>query len=155
VPSNREKSRHDILVLGASNGGVEAESPQIGAGESQIRVSLPPGTPPEAETAVRRLVELTGILARRCAQLQHALQSRIVIEQAKGVLAERYAIDADDAFEALRRTARSKRIKLHDLAADVVAARTTPALLDEQFHWSVTSVASAPREGRIQVHPRS
>jgi hypothetical protein len=81
VPSDREKSRHDILVFEASNGCVEAGSPQNGAGESLIRVSL--GTPAEAETAVRRLVELTGILARRCAQLEHALQSRIVIEQAK------------------------------------------------------------------------
>ena len=139
--------------------GAKAE-PQVGvpygaAGESLIKVSLPPGTPMEAQIAVRRLVELTGILARRCGQLQHALQSRIVIEQAKGVLAERYAIDPDDAFEALRRTARSNRIKLHDLAADVVASRTTPMLLDDQFNWSVTSAASAPREGRIRVHPRS
>jgi hypothetical protein len=37
----------------------------------------------EAEIAVQRLVELTGILARRCAQLQHALDSRVAIEQAK------------------------------------------------------------------------
>ena len=48
--------------------------------ESLLHVALPPGTPEQAEVTVRRLIELTGILARRCAQLQEALDSRIVIE---------------------------------------------------------------------------
>jgi hypothetical protein len=48
-----------------------------------INVAVRPGTPVEAEIAVQRVVELTGILARRFAQLQHALDSRVAIEQAK------------------------------------------------------------------------
>jgi len=94
--------------------------------DSLLEVALPPGTPSQAETAVRRLVELTGILARRCAQLQEALDSRIVIEQAKGVLAERFGLEPDAAFEVLRRAARSQRSPLRDLAARVVASRKTP-----------------------------
>jgi len=94
--------------------------------ESLLEIALPPGTPEQAETAVRRLIELTSILARRCAQLQQALESRIVIEQAKGVLAERFGLEPDAAFEVLRRSARSQRVQLNDLAARVVSSRSTP-----------------------------
>jgi hypothetical protein len=94
--------------------------------ESLLHVALPPGTPEEAETAIRRLVELTTILARRCAQLQEALDTRIVIEQAKGVLAERFHLEPDRAFEVLRRGARSNRVPLRDVAVRVVSSRRTP-----------------------------
>jgi AmiR/NasT family two-component response regulator len=59
-------------------------------------------------------------------QLKGALTSRVAIEQAKGVLAERLAIGPEDAFILLRRSARSSRVKLHELAAAVVASRETP-----------------------------
>lgn len=54
-------------------------------------------------------------------QLRTALVTRIVIEQAKGVLAERLGAEVDEAFERLRREARNRRMKLHALAAAVVA----------------------------------
>ena len=47
-------------------------------------------------------------------QLQLALNSRVVIEQAKGVLAERLQISPDDAFEVLRGAARSRNRLLSD-----------------------------------------
>jgi len=94
--------------------------------ESLLRISVPPGTPPEAEAAIVRLIELTGILARRAAQLQEALDSRVVIEQAKGVLAERYGTNVDEAFRVLRQGARSSRTRLRELAARVVASQETP-----------------------------
>jgi ANTAR domain len=59
-------------------------------------------------------------LLERTLQLQTALDSRVVIEQAKGVLAERRGIDPEAAFEDLRREARRSRIKIHDLAQRVV-----------------------------------
>jgi GAF domain-containing protein len=55
------------------------------------------------------------------AQLQSALSSRIMIEQAKGVLAERWQMPPDDAFDALRRHARASQRALVDIATAVVA----------------------------------
>ncbi|TDE03136.1 ANTAR domain-containing protein [Jiangella asiatica] len=53
-------------------------------------------------------------------QLQSALNSRILIEQAKGVLAERLSLSVDEAFAWLRDNARRHNRKLHDVAAAVV-----------------------------------
>ena len=75
---------------------------------------------------IDRLRELIASLTMRNEQLETALQSRIVIEQAKGILAERYAIPVDEAFGLLRRSARNHRLRLHALAAAVVASRQTP-----------------------------
>ena len=95
-----------------------------------LDISLPRGTPLEAEVAIRRLIALTNGLARRAAQLQEALDSRIVIEQAKGVLAERYDVSTDEAFLLLRAAARFNRVKLHTLAAEVASSRTTPPAVE-------------------------
>jgi len=59
-------------------------------------------------------------------QLQTALTSRVAIEQAKGVLAERLHLTPDEAFEVLRRAARNTRQPLTRVAALVTASRTTP-----------------------------
>jgi ANTAR domain len=69
----------------------------------------------------------TQFLLERTIQLQRALESRIVIEQAKGVLAERLDIGLDEAFTVLRQAARSTRMKLRVLASEVVASAVTPA----------------------------
>src|SRR5919205_1374381 len=73
-----------------------------------------------------RLAELVVALADENANLQRALDTRVVIEQAKGVLAERFGLDVPEAFQLLRRSARSNRMRLHDLAARVVESRETP-----------------------------
>ena len=73
-----------------------------------------------------RLADLVIALADENANLQRALDTRIVIEQAKGVLAERFDVDVHEAFRLLRFAARSNRIRLYDLAARVVESRATP-----------------------------
>jgi GAF domain-containing protein len=69
-----------------------------------------------------------GILKQRSAHrsamlaehLQRALNSRVVIEQAKGILAERNGLSMEAAFAALRLYARDQNIKLTELAVAVV-----------------------------------
>ena len=53
-------------------------------------------------------------------QLNHALNSRIVIEQAKGMVAERRGLDMEEAFSALRSHARSHNLRLVDVASGVI-----------------------------------
>jgi GAF domain-containing protein len=53
-------------------------------------------------------------------QLQAALHSRVLIEQAKGVLAERTGLEVDQAFTVMRTHARRHQIPLRAVAADVI-----------------------------------
>ena len=81
----------------------------------------------EHETAVERLLAVTEASYERRAQLQTALDSRVVIEQAKGVLAERHGLELGEAFEVMRRAARSNRLKIRELASRVRPGCETPA----------------------------
>jgi GAF domain-containing protein len=54
------------------------------------------------------------------AQLEHALENRVVIEQAKGILAARHRITVDAAFERLRRHARNHGATLRSVADAIV-----------------------------------
>ena len=62
-------------------------------------------------------------------QLNTALNTRIVIEQAKGVVAESRDLDMHRAFAALRRHARSHNLRLSDVAAAVVSGTLRPSSL--------------------------
>ena len=65
-------------------------------------------------------------LLQRVAQLQAALESRIAIEQAKGILAGRLGITIARAFELLRSSARQSGLNVHSLAAEIVDSPETP-----------------------------
>jgi transcriptional regulator with GAF, ATPase, and Fis domain len=64
-------------------------------------------------------------------QLQGALNSRVIIEQAKGVLAERAHIDVDAAFARLRAHARVYNLRLSDVARDLIDGRLDAASLSD------------------------
>jgi AmiR/NasT family two-component response regulator len=61
-------------------------------------------------------------------QLQVALNSRVVIEQAKGALSQIHSISPDEAFALLRSHARSHRLRLGEVAQ---AITTDPASLPD------------------------
>jgi GAF domain-containing protein len=65
----------------------------------------------------QRSLHRSSLLAEN---LQRALNTRIVVEQAKGVLSERGGIPMDQTFELLRSYARSHNLKLSELAQSVV-----------------------------------
>lgn len=60
-------------------------------------------------------------------QLQTALNSRVIIEQAKGKLAERLGLDMDQAFSVLRDHARTRNLRLSDVALAFVDGSETLA----------------------------
>ena len=74
----------------------------------------------EADEASRLAVTVT--------QLEHALASRVRVEQAIGVLAERHRLRPREAFDLLRGAARSRGQRITDIAHDVVASTANPLL---------------------------
>jgi GAF domain-containing protein len=75
----------------------------------------------------RAMRETRGVVQ----QLHGALSSRVLIEQAKGILAERGHVSVDAAFASIRRYARHHNSRLSDVAQDVIEGRLDPAALAE------------------------
>ena len=93
--------------------------------------TAPDGLDPAVARAARALVDIAtiGILQERASreqelvsgQLQVALNSRVIIEQAKGILAERMQVTPDQAFIVLRAYSRNNNYPLTQLATDVIS----------------------------------
>ncbi|MFC0531792.1 ANTAR domain-containing protein [Phytohabitans kaempferiae] len=92
------------------------------------------GALPEADLRVAQAmadVSMISLLQQRAIrerqvlveQLQETLDSRIVIEQAKGVLAERLSVEMDEAFERMRDHGRQHNLRLAQVAGEIVAGR--------------------------------
>lgn len=65
-------------------------------------------------------------------QLNNALTTRIVIEQAKGMLAVRGSVDMEHAFNSLRNYARTNNLKLAQVCVDLVNGRLAASALDQR-----------------------
>jgi hypothetical protein len=78
------------------------------------------GKRPDADEAQR--------LAVTVSQLEHALASRVRVEQAIGVLSERHRLHPREAFDLLRGAARSRGRRVTEIAQDVVASAANPLL---------------------------
>jgi hypothetical protein len=86
---------------------------------------LQPGARPPRTDAP---LDEVGQLRLSVKQLEHALAARVVVEQAIGVLTERQHSSPRDAFERLRKIARSRGRKVHDLAKEVVMSAHDPSV---------------------------
>ena len=62
--------------------------------------------------------------------IQRALQTRAPIEQAKGILMALHGVDADEAFDLLRRESQATNTRLHTVATELVTRLSTPATDD-------------------------
>jgi hypothetical protein len=89
-----------------------------------------------------------GRLRASVRQLEHALASRVVVEQAIGVLTERWRVAPRDAFEQLRRITRSRGLRIHDLARQVVDSCTDPDVVLPAELVPAPRPAGAPPEPR-------
>jgi GAF domain-containing protein len=97
----------------------DADPRPISADRSAIGQAL-------ADVATISLLQDRGTRRREvlAQQLQTALNSRVVIEQAKGVIAERHGLAMEQAFQLLRRSARERNHQLSDVARQVVLGET-------------------------------
>lgn len=95
-------------------------------------------------------VQDDGFWRDRAMQLQGALNSRIVVEQAKGMLRERFGLDAVGAFALMRSAARGNGMNLHRLAGAITASFETP----EPIVWALARQPEIftvrSREQRVQ-----
>jgi len=116
-----------------------------------------PGTLTDAQAMVSRAmadIATIGILQQRALhraqetveQLQVALTSRIMIEQAKGVLAERAGLAMDESFERLRTYARGTNRRLSDVAQELIDGTLSPDVLNT-IHTLHTQQDDVPASG--------
>ncbi len=100
-----------------------------------------PGPLPAADLVLGQAladVATIGILSERAIrrgevvneQLQTALTSRVIIEQAKGILAERGQLNMSEAFDRLRRFARNRNLLLAEVAREIVETDRAAEVLD-------------------------
>ena len=91
---------------------------------------------PEGELALVAFTDLAALTIANtlqseergelASQLQRALDARVVIEQAKGALVAQEGLSEREAFERLRRQARSQRRRVVEVAAEIMAAVRRP-----------------------------
>ena len=123
-------------VIAAKTAGIQAVAgiPMLADGVAIGAVNLYDGEPRSWSAEDLRVATVfasiaTGYLThasaarqqqRTAEQLQQALNTRLIIEQAKGVLATKRDITVDDAFQTIRRYARDHRARIHDVSRAVV-----------------------------------
>jgi AmiR/NasT family two-component response regulator len=87
--------------------------------------------PAQIEAEMERLVVYADAQERKVTELQTALDARVVIEQAIGILAERFVLPFADAFEVLRAAARNSRREVRAVAEELRSSRETPLSVSE------------------------
>ena len=132
-----EASREDVVIRRTSTGWrVEGSFPTLPTdtvddlghaltlADLLAEGTVPGPRPPRPADGLDEVTRLRASVR----QLEHALASRVIVEQAIGVLAERWAVAPRDAFEQLRRVTRSHGLRIHDLAKQVIESSTDPSV---------------------------
>ncbi|MBO2529571.1 MAG: ANTAR domain-containing protein [Thermobifida fusca] len=109
----------------------------LAGGTPPTDLPTPPRATPDSSETERLRVTVQ--------QLEHALRTRVVVEQAIGVLAERHRIAPRTAFERLRRAARFRGKKVAALAHEVVESTRNPLVaLPEELAREGSAVQAWP-----------
>ena len=108
--------------------------------------------PAQMAAEMDRLVVYADAQERKVSQLQSALDSRVVIEQAIGILAERFDLAFADAFEVLRAAARNSRREVKAIAEKLRASRQTPPEIADVLPPGVRSLVNS--NGESAEYPR-
>jgi AmiR/NasT family two-component response regulator len=87
--------------------------------------------PAQMAAEMERLVVYADAQERKVTQLQTALDLRVVIERAIGILAERFEVPFPEAFELLRAAARNSRRTVRAIAEGLGTSRETPPEIAE------------------------
>lgn len=136
IAAGDASERWPEYTVAAKTAGIQAVAgiPMLAEGEAIGAVNLYDSQPRHWSVEDLRVATIlasiaTGYLAhasavrqhqRTAEQLQQALNTRLIIEQAKGVLATKRETTIDDAFQTLRRYARDHNGRIHDVCRAVV-----------------------------------
>ena len=102
--------------------------------------------PAQIAAEMERLVVYADAQERKVSQLQAALDSRVVIEQAIGMLAERFVLPFAEAFEVIRAAARNSRREVRAVAEELRTSRETPLAIAEILPTGADPVSSSDGE---------
>jgi hypothetical protein len=115
-------------MLESLDGGPPEQPSSDGSTGSSVAVGEIERLTIHADTQKQRIRELE----QGVTQLQHALDARVTIERAIGMLAERFGLQLADAVELLRSAARHGRLETRELANEITESReATPAPITE------------------------
>jgi len=136
IATGEASSRWPDYTVVAKTAGIQAVAgiPMVAEGKAIGAVNLYDSQPRTWSAEDLRVATIfasiaTGYIAhassaqqrqRTAEQLQQALDTRLIIEQAKGVLAAKQETTVDDAFERLRKYARAHNARIHDVSRAVV-----------------------------------
>jgi GAF domain-containing protein len=142
VPDTRSDHRwRDYMTVAAERGALSSISLPLPMAEGMtgalnIYARVPHAFDEDAKTAAQKFVPYAAVAvanmhayddARAMADnLQRALESRAVIDQAKGILMERHKVTADQAFQLLAQVSMHRNEKLRDVAEALVLTGDLP-----------------------------
>lgn len=124
---------------------------------ADTRNGTPDDDPASANGRASRAAREIAVLRRENDRLRQTIESRAVIEQAKGALILRYGLDDCAAFAVLSRWSQNSNVKLHTIADTLinVVCRRTPdrpgdrelaAWLEAQVHEPVSALEHPPQQ---------
>ena len=108
--------------------------------------------PAQIAAEMERLVVYADAQERKVSQLQAALDSRVIIEQAIGVLAERFVLPFAEAFEVIRAAARNSRREVRAVAEELRASRETPLAITEVLPSGADPIPTSEGEPAEDLH---